>query len=80
MFKRVVQRLRSGEPVIVVSGLPRSGTSLYMNMLGAGGLPLVTDGKRPADADNPKGYFELERVKRLGEDAGASGAGVGVVR
>jgi hypothetical protein len=52
-------------PVIVVSGLPRSGTSLMMNMLRAGGVPIVTDEQRTADDDNPKGYFELERVKQL---------------
>ncbi len=52
-------------PVFVVSGLPRSGTSLMMNMLRAGGLPIVTDALRTADDDNPKGYFELERVKQL---------------
>jgi hypothetical protein len=52
-------------PVIVVSGLPRSGTSLMMNMLQAGGVPLVQDGERTADDDNPRGYFELERVKQL---------------
>jgi len=52
-------------PVIVVSGLPRSGTSLMMNMLQAGGVPIVADGERTADDDNPKGYFELERVKQL---------------
>lgn len=52
-------------PVIVVSGLPRSGTSLMMNMLQAGGVPIVTDALRTADDDNPKGYFELERVKQL---------------
>jgi hypothetical protein len=52
-------------PVIVVSGLPRSGTSLMMNMLQAGGVPVVTDAQRTADDDNPKGYFELERVKQL---------------
>ena len=52
-------------PVIVVSGLPRSGTSLMMNMLRAGGVPIVADGLRTADDDNPKGYFELERVKQL---------------
>ena len=51
--------------VIVVSGLPRSGTSLMMNMLQAGGVPIVTDAQRTADDDNPKGYFELERVKQL---------------
>jgi hypothetical protein len=54
-------------PVIVVSGLPRSGTSLMMNMLQAGGVPIVTDAQRTADDDNPKGYFELERVKQLGK-------------
>jgi len=53
------------EPVVVVSGLPRSGTSLMMNMLRAGGVPIVTDDLRTADDDNPKGYFELERVKQL---------------
>jgi hypothetical protein len=52
-------------PVIVVSGLPRSGTSLMMNMLQAGGVPIVTDAQRVADDDNPKGYFELERVKQM---------------
>ena len=51
--------------VIVVSGLPRSGTSMMMNMLQAGGVPLLTDGLRVADPDNPEGYYELERVKKL---------------
>lgn len=54
--------------IIVVSGLPRSGTSLMMNMLGAGGIELVTDGVRQPDVDNPRGYFELERVKSLAAD------------
>ena len=63
-------------PVIVVSGLPRSGTSLMMNMLQAGGIPIVTDEQRTADDDNPKGYFELERVKQLskGDVAWVEGA------
>ena len=62
--------------MIVVSGLPRSGTSLMMNMLQAGGVPIVTDEQRTADDDNPKGYFELERVKQLskGDVAWVSGA------
>jgi len=51
--------------VVIVSGLPRSGTSMMMKMLEAGGLELMTDGLREADADNPKGYYEYERVKRL---------------
>jgi hypothetical protein len=53
------------DAIIVVSGLPRSGTSLMMSMLEAGGLELLTDGARQADADNPNGYFEFERVKAL---------------
>ena len=51
--------------VTVVSGLPRSGTSMMMQMLAAGGLTAMTDAIRQADADNPRGYFEVERVKRL---------------
>lgn len=57
----------SGLPqaVVVVSGLPRSGTSLMMKMLAAGGIPPLTDELRTADRDNPEGYYELERVKQL---------------
>lgn len=55
--------------IIVVSGLPRSGTSLTMGMLRAGGMELVTDGVRAADVDNPRGYFELERVRALATDS-----------
>ena len=51
--------------ITVVSGLPRSGTSLMMQVLAAGGMPVLTDGERQADADNPRGYFEWERVKLL---------------
>ncbi|MEM7809019.1 MAG: sulfotransferase family protein [Planctomycetota bacterium] len=54
--------------VTVVSGLPRSGTSLMMQMLAAGGIPPLTDGKRTADHDNPRGYLELERVKQIDSD------------
>jgi len=50
---------------VVVSGLPRSGTSMAMKMIEAGGLPVVTDGLRHADASNPNGYYEFERVKDL---------------
>ncbi len=54
------------EPIVtIVSGLPRSGTSMMMKMLEAGGLPPLTDHIRMADADNPKGYYEFERVKQL---------------
>lgn len=58
------------EIVTIVSGLPRSGTSMLMSMLEAGGLPLLVDGVRTADEDNPKGYFEFERVKRIKQDKG----------
>ncbi len=51
--------------VTVVSGLPRSGTSMMMKMLEAGGIPSLTDSIRTADEDNPKGYYEFERVKQL---------------
>jgi len=51
--------------ITVVSGLPRSGTSMMMKMLEAGGLPPLTDGERRSDDDNPLGYFEFERVKAL---------------
>ena len=64
---RLWRRLLHGEPIVLVSGLPRSGTSMAMKMLEAGGLPVVADGVRSADEDNPKGYFEDERVKALGE-------------
>ena len=54
--------------IVIVSGLPRSGTSLMMQMLQAGGMPLLVDDHRPADADNPNGYWEYEPVKRLPQD------------
>jgi hypothetical protein len=57
--------LRFGRPVIVVSGLPRSGTSMMMRMLQAGGVEIVSDGTRAPDAANPGGYFEYEPVKDL---------------
>jgi hypothetical protein len=54
--------------IVVVSGLPRSGTSMMMAMLQAGGLAVLTDKIRRADKDNPKGYFELEKVKEIKKD------------
>jgi hypothetical protein len=54
--------------IVIVSGLPRSGTSLMMHMLQAGGMPLLIDDLRPADADNPNGYWEYEPVKSLQQD------------
>ena len=55
--------------IIVVSGLPRSGTSLLMQMLDAGGIEVLTDRVRSADIDNPRGYFEFERAKQIAHDA-----------
>jgi hypothetical protein len=54
--------------ITVVSGLPRSGTSMMMAMLQAGGIAPLSDGVRAADEDNPRGYFELEPVKELALD------------
>lgn len=56
------------DAITIVSGLPRSGTSMMMSMLDAGGIPPVQDGIRSADEDNPKGYYEFERVKKIKED------------
>jgi hypothetical protein len=56
------------QPIIIVSGLPRSGTSMMMRMLEAAGIPVLTDAIRGADADNPNGYYEFERVKQLSRD------------
>jgi hypothetical protein len=56
--------------ITIVSGLPRSGTSLMMQMLAAGGMPVLSDGERVADADNPRGYLEWERIKQLPKDPG----------
>jgi hypothetical protein len=69
--------------VTVVSGAPRSGTSMMMRMLDAGGIPALTDGIRAPDRDNPQGYFEFEPVKKTREDsswvAGAAGRAVKMV-
>lgn len=57
--------VQKSESIVVVSGLPRSGTSMMMKTLEAGGLETFIDNIRVADDDNPKGYYELERVKQL---------------
>ena len=57
--------MTSKDHIIVVSGLPRSGTSMMMKMLEAGGQQILTDNQRAADANNPNGYYEFERVKKL---------------
>jgi len=64
-MKSIYYRLRYGRPVVLVSGLPRSGTSMLMQMLEKGGMPIVTDKIRTPDEDNPKGYHEFERIKEL---------------
>lgn len=74
----------SKESITIVSGLPRSGTSMMMSALKAGGMPLLTDDVREADPNNPKGYYEFERVKKLpkGDDAwldSARGSAVKVI-
>jgi len=73
----------TGNVVTLVTGLPRSGTSLLMQMLAAGGIEPLTDGVRTPDADNPRGYYELEAVKSLARDssclAGAAGKVVKVI-
>ncbi|WP_337174971.1 sulfotransferase domain-containing protein [Paludisphaera sp.] len=55
--------------IVIVSGLPRSGTSLMMQMLDHGGIEAVSDGIRSPDVDNPRGYYEFEIVKKIKEDA-----------
>ena len=61
----------------IVSGLPRSGTSLMMKMLEAGGMDALTDNIRTADIDNPRGYYEFEPVKQTKNDASWIDASIG---
>jgi len=74
MFQALRRKLfgGQGEPIVIVSGLPRSGTSMMMGMLEAGGVPIMTDAEREADIDNPKGYFEYERIKDLEKETDKS--------
>lgn len=69
-YEREEAEINAIEPleILVVSGLPRSGTSLMMQILKAGGIEPMTDGKRTADDDNPQGYWEWEDIKRLPTD------------
>lgn len=60
--------MRERDYVTIVSGLPRSGTSMMMQMLAQGGLPVLADHQRQADGDNPRGYYEFEPVKKTKED------------
>jgi len=63
--RQAIDTQSNGNAIIVVSGLPRSGTSMMMQMLKAGGIEVMTDGVRKADESNPHGYYELEKVKNL---------------
>lgn len=69
-FLRKLFQADDRKTITLVSGLPRSGTSMMMKMLEAGGIPPLTDEIREADADNPKGYYEFERVKKLDKGDG----------
>src|SRR5215813_49799 len=69
-MKSLYYRIRYGQPVVFVSGLPRSGTSMLMQMLEMGGMPIVTDQIRTPDEDNPKGYHEFERIKEIDKTNG----------
>lgn len=82
LFPGFGKKIEPKKPVVVVSGLPRSGTSMMMKMLAEGGLAAVTDEIRSADDDNPNGYFELEAVKQMsdGNVAWLDGAGGKVVK
>jgi predicted AlkP superfamily phosphohydrolase/phosphomutase/tetratricopeptide (TPR) repeat protein len=70
---------RDRKPILVVSGAPRSGTSMMMRMLSMAGVPTLTDGLRVADTSNPLGYFEWEAVKKITEDPQSIGKAEGKV-
>jgi hypothetical protein len=65
LFSRSKNKDSKKQPIVIVSGLPRSGTSMMMRMLAEGGIPVVTDELRRADTDNPNGYFEFETVRQM---------------
>jgi len=68
-FRSLKTQSTSNEPaIILVSGLPRSGTSMMMQMLESGGIELIVDHIRKSDEDNPKGYYEFEKIKQLERD------------
>lgn len=84
LFSPLFQNKTEHEVITIVSGLPRSGTSLMMSMLEAGGMMVLTDNKRTADIDNPEGYHEYEQVKDLAKGnyswlSKARGRGVKVI-
>jgi predicted AlkP superfamily phosphohydrolase/phosphomutase/tetratricopeptide (TPR) repeat protein len=75
--KKYGMETTSNNDIVVVSGLPRSGTSMMMQMIEAGGIEVLTDGQRTADSNNPKGYYEDERIKKLAQDNSWVGDGQG---
>jgi hypothetical protein len=79
----VVRQVGSGSYLTIVSGLPRSGTSMMMRMLERGGMKVLIDQNRPPDEDNPRGYYEFEAVKKTKENtdwlAGSDGCAVKMV-
>ena len=88
MMDRLLSRFgkasRTKSSIIVVSGLPRSGTSMMMKILAEGGLPIVSDERRRADDDNPNGYYELDLVKQMSTGntewlSSAGGRGIKVI-
>lgn len=70
IFKQFLSKMGNDDANIIVSGLPRCGTSMMMQMLEQGGIPIVSDHIRKADDDNPRGYYEFEKVKEIKENSG----------
>jgi len=68
ILKKFFGTNKKDNKILIVSGLPRCGTSMMMQMLEAGGIPIVTDHIRKADEDNTRGYYEFEKVKKIKED------------
>jgi hypothetical protein len=84
LFSRSPEQEKAPKFTLVVSGLPRSGTSMMMKMLAEGGVPIITDEIRNADEDNPNGYYEFEAVKQLADNqnewlAGGNGKAVKII-
>jgi tetratricopeptide (TPR) repeat protein len=67
------------QAITIVTGLPRSGTSMMMQMLAAGGMTPLTDDHRKPDASNPRGYFEYSKATQLGSDSSWVGKACGKV-
>ncbi len=68
ILNKILRIKKQNKFITIVSGLPRSGTSMMMQMLEAGGMQIATDHIRKPDEDNPKGYYEFEKVKKIKKD------------